>query len=80
MWTSSAARSSRATRKGARDRATLLPAAVATPLVAHLGRVQAQHEQDLREGLGSVELPLALERKYPRAELAVGLPGHPALH
>ena len=69
--------------KGARDRVTLLPAAVATPLVAHLGRVQAQHERDLREGLGSVELPLALERKYPRrvrVGLAVGLPGHPALH
>jgi len=58
--------------KGSRDRVTLLPAAVATPLVAHLGRVQVQHERDLREGLGCVELPLALERKYPRAAFEWG--------
>ncbi len=58
--------------KGARDRVTLLPAAVATPLAAHLRRVQVQHDQDLRAGLGSVELPLALERKYPRAAFEWG--------
>lgn len=58
--------------KGARDRVTLLPAAVAAPLTAHLERVRVQHERDLREGLGSVELPLALERKYPRAAFEWG--------
>jgi len=58
--------------KGARDRVTLLPAAVATPLAAHLRRMRVQHERDLREGLGSVELPLALERKYPRAAFEWG--------
>jgi len=58
--------------KGARDRVTLLPAGVAAPLAAHLGRVQVQHEGDLRAGLGSVELPLALERKYPRAAFEWG--------
>jgi integrase len=51
---------------------TLLPATVAVPLAEHLGRVRAQHEQDLHRGLGSVELPLALERKYPRAAFEWG--------
>jgi integron integrase len=53
--------------KGSKDRVTLLPARVGPPLAAHLERVRRQHEEDLRRGLGSVELPAALERKYPRA-------------
>lgn len=31
----------------------------------HLERVRAQHVRDLADGTGSVELPVALERKYP---------------
>ena len=37
------------------------------PLAAHIEGVRRQHEKDLRLGTGSVELPLAIERKYPNA-------------
>ena len=37
------------------------------PLAAHLQPMRQQHDQDLWRGLGSVVLPRALERKYPRA-------------
>lgn len=53
--------------KGRKDRMTLLPVRVVDPLTAHLERVQRQHADDVRSGAGSVELPEALERKYPRA-------------
>ena len=53
--------------KGAKDRVTMLPAAVIEPLRNHLARVKRRHERDLEEGYGEVELPFALERKYPRA-------------
>ena len=53
--------------KGAKDRVTILPAKVAEPLAAHLEQMRQQHEKDLRHGTGSVELPTALERKYPKA-------------
>jgi integron integrase len=53
--------------KGAKDRVTMLPAAAIEPLRNHLARVKRRHERDLEEGYGEVELPFALERKYPRA-------------
>jgi integron integrase len=53
--------------KGDRDRATVLPAAVQPALRVHLERVRAQHQRDLAAGAGWVELPNALERKYPAA-------------
>jgi integron integrase len=53
--------------KGAKDRVTMLPVKVAPSLVAHLQRVKTQHERDLQQGVGSVELPFALTRKYPKA-------------
>jgi integron integrase len=53
--------------KGGKDRVTLLPEKVAAPLRAHLEMVRKQHEADLASGAGSVELPWAIERKYPRA-------------
>lgn len=53
--------------KGDRDRMTMLPAAVKTDLARHLEMVRRQHEQDLKHGAGWVELPDALERKYPNA-------------
>lgn len=53
--------------KGAKDRVTVLPAAVIDPLRDHLVRVKALHESDLAAGYGEVELPDALRRKYPRA-------------
>jgi integron integrase len=53
--------------KGNKDRITMLPLAVKTPLVAHLTRVRELHRQDLARGFGSVYLPDALHRKYPNA-------------
>jgi integron integrase len=53
--------------KGQKDRVTVLPAALAVPLATQLERVRDQHAADVARGLGSVELPDALERKYPRA-------------
>lgn len=53
--------------KGAKDRTTMLPAAVKPALQEHLKEVKRLHEQDLREGCGEVYLPYALARKYPRA-------------
>ncbi|MGH7556958.1 MAG: integron integrase [Gemmatimonadota bacterium] len=53
--------------KGRKDRVTLLPESLRTPLQEHLERVRRQHQNDLARGNGSVELPTALERKYPRA-------------
>jgi hypothetical protein len=53
--------------KGRKDRVTLLPAKVKGPLSAHLERRHRQHAEDLRLGRGSVELPDAIDRKYPSA-------------
>jgi len=58
--------------KGARDRVTILPGQLIAPLAAQLEQVRAQHERDLAAGAGSVELPLALERKYPGATFELG--------
>ena len=53
--------------KGNKDRHTMLPAALKEALFQHLREVKHQHEKDLRQGLGRVSLPNALERKYPNA-------------
>ncbi|MBI5596271.1 MAG: integron integrase [Elusimicrobia bacterium] len=53
--------------KGDKDRYTMLPTAVVEPLRAHLARVREQHQKDLARGLGLVELPGALAKKYPNA-------------
>jgi integron integrase len=53
--------------KGGKDRITMLPTLLKEPLKQHLSRVEALHEQDLREGYGRVYLPNALERKYRNA-------------
>lgn len=45
----------------------MLPAAVRRPLAAHRQHVRGQHEADLARGAGWVELPHALDRKYPNA-------------
>jgi len=52
--------------KGGKDRVTLLPAKVVEPLRVHLETMRRQHDRDLANGAGSVELPWAIERKYPR--------------
>jgi integron integrase len=72
--------------KGDRSRATLLPRTSAEALQRHLERVRTLYEDDRRRGRGGVELPGALERKYPRAPFewpwfwvfpAAGLSGDP---
>ena len=50
--------------KGGKDRVTMLPEALVGPLQAHLVKVRALHEQDLKEGFGEVWLPDALGAKY----------------
>lgn len=54
--------------KSNRDRVTVLPEAVVESLRLHLAKVKAQHDEDLAHGFGSVEMPGALARKYPKAE------------
>lgn len=51
--------------KGFKDRITMLPRALHAPLQAHIRLMKKAHEQDLAEGFGSVEMPYALNRKYP---------------
>ncbi len=53
--------------KGRRDRVTMVPRTLVAELNAHLEAVRRTHQRDLASGAGSVELPGALDRKYPRA-------------
>ena len=53
--------------KGAKDRVTMLPAALAAPLRDHLARRRVIYEDDLRDGRAAVWLPDALAKKYPHA-------------
>lgn len=53
--------------KGAKDRITMLPESVKVPLQDHLKRAKAVHQQDVADGWGCVQLPDALDRKYPNA-------------
>jgi integron integrase len=53
--------------KGRKDRVTLLPASVRTPLELHLAMVRDQHSRAVARGYGGVDLPAALARKYPNA-------------
>jgi len=53
--------------KGAKDRVTMLPQSLKAPLRDHLRKVKAVHEKDLRDGWGRVQMPDALDRKYPNA-------------
>ncbi len=54
--------------KGEKDRVTMLPESLVSPLQDHLRIVKRTHEEDLAKGYGAVYLPYALERKYPNAE------------
>jgi integron integrase len=53
--------------KGDKDRTTLLPNSIKPALETHLRNVRELHEKDLADGYGEVELPSALDRKYPKA-------------
>ena len=53
--------------KGDKDRVTMLPGSLIEPLRAHLAERRRWHDKDLSTGMADVELPHALERKYPNA-------------
>ncbi|MGH8475022.1 MAG: integron integrase, partial [Methylococcales bacterium] len=53
--------------KGFKDRVTMLPVALITPLKEHLVKVRELHQRDLAAGFGAVYMPFALDRKYPDA-------------
>jgi integron integrase len=53
--------------KGSQDRITMLPEIVISPLKEHLQKVKELHEEDLKNGYGTVYLPYAIERKYSKA-------------
>jgi integron integrase len=53
--------------KGGRDRVTMLPTSLRTPLAKHLAATKAQHLADLAAGAGAVTLPHSLAIKCPRA-------------
>lgn len=57
--------------KGGKCRRTLLPRRLVAPLKAQIEFALALHKQDICEGFGSVYLPYALAKKYPKA------PTHP---
>ena len=54
--------------KGQRDRVVPFPMIVRVELASCLSRAKRVHERDLARGFGSVFLPEALSRKYPRAD------------
>jgi integron integrase len=53
--------------KGMESRVTMLPKSIVNDIQVHLHGVKHLHHQDLDKGYGSVFLPFALERKYPKA-------------
>lgn len=53
--------------KGGKDRVVMLPLSLVGDLQAQLARARLVWAADLRAGQAGVEMPYALERKYPRA-------------
>ncbi len=58
--------------KGAKDRVVMLPKSVRGDLQAQLDKRRSLHERDLARGVARVELPDAIERKYPSAARELG--------
>ena len=58
--------------KGNKDRVVMLPRSVRADLETHLAWRRQLHERDLARGVARVDLPEALERKYPRAAQELG--------
>jgi integron integrase len=58
--------------KGAKDRVTVLPRRLTTPLARHLEGVKKLHRADLARGFGEAPLPRALATKYPKAGYLFG--------
>jgi integron integrase len=55
--------------KGQRDRVTILPDQLRPSLEQHLLRIHERHRVAYERGWAGVDLPGALDRKYPRAEV-----------
>jgi integrase len=53
--------------KGDKDRNTLLPLAIKDELINHIDQVRRIYEIDRKNDVPGIELPNALERKYPNA-------------
>ena len=53
--------------KGKKDRVVPLPERLAGALKAHIEGIRSLHQKDLERGLGEVNLPEALARKYTKA-------------
>ncbi|MEM9532662.1 MAG: integron integrase [Pseudomonadota bacterium] len=53
--------------KGNKDRVTVLPSGLLSPLQRQMKVAASLHQQDLDEGFGETVLPYALARKYPDA-------------
>jgi len=53
--------------KGDTDRRTVFPERLKDALIQHMDSVREIYEQDRKQGLNGVQLPGALERKYPNA-------------
>ena len=58
--------------KGDKDRVTMLPESLVEPLKAHLDRVREFWRADRAVGRPGVQLPSALDRKYPNASAEWG--------
>jgi integron integrase len=58
--------------KGRKDRVTILPDLVVPALQRHLLSVRGSHQRAMKLGFAGVELPDALERKYPNAHTDLG--------
>lgn len=57
--------------KGNKDRTTVLPERLVSPLQQHLLRVAALHRDDLARGAGLAPMPDALAKKYPSASASL---------
>ncbi|PTN38283.1 integron integrase [Desulfonatronum sp. SC1] len=53
--------------KGSKSRYTMIPPQLVEPLRAHRERLRVLHDKDREAGLPGVELPGALERKWPKS-------------
>ena len=53
--------------KGAKDRVTMLPQSLVSPLLSHLQQRRALFDDDLKASKASVYMPDALARKYPNS-------------
>jgi integron integrase len=56
--------------KGGKDRVVMLPAALEQPLQEQLQRAHTLWAADRAQGIAGVEVPYALDRKFPRAGLS----------